>query len=73
MPLKWLFKSRVICYNVRLPSESEPYMADMTPQQIKELLEVLQRISNALVGIDSTLKHANLHSYLSQIAQRLGR
>ena len=48
-------------------------MADMTPQQIGELLDLLNRIANALNGINSTLKNASFSSYLSQIAQKTGR
>ena len=48
-------------------------MADMTPQQIQELLETLEDIAQALRNIHSTLQHANFHSLLSQIAQRTGR
>ena len=48
-------------------------MADMTPQQIQELLELLESIANALRGIQSTLSHANLAQNLSQIAHKTGR
>jgi hypothetical protein len=48
-------------------------MADMTPDQIQELLEVLERIASELHGIGSTLKSASFSSYLSQIAQKTGR
>lgn len=51
-------------------------MADMTPQQIQELLETLNKIAQSLQHISTTLSGANfnhLNSHLSHIAQKTGR
>jgi hypothetical protein len=51
-------------------------MADMTPQQVQELLQTLQQIANALQHIGSLLGSAHLNhwnGHLSQIASKTGR
>jgi hypothetical protein len=40
--------------------------------QIEQLLELLQKISNSLQQIATTLNHANLGNHLSQIAHKTG-